>query len=130
MKRVRDLDPILDEMLAVADELAHTADLAERAALHDRQHQLRAEAAVARGPDVAALSDAELERRLVRCEHQLRDVFASHFDVASVAGASGIDGGLDPAQTLARNREIDAARGRDALEAELHELLAEIARRR
>lgn len=129
MDDARTIDVIVAEMLSVTHELAGTDTVDDRLDLNDRLQRLRAEAAEARGPEVAAMSGAALAAAIARCHAELDDLRERRFDISAVGGSSGYGGGLDPLQTMEHNREVDELGGRDRLESELAATLAERDRR-
>lgn len=129
MTSSRDLDTVLHELLELTAQLDQTEAASDRAAIRDRLHELRAEAAVLRGPAVESLSDTELQARAVKCRRLLGELREARLDVSAIGGATGHGGGLDPYQAAVHNHAIDEAGGRRQLEHELRVVLAELKRR-
>lgn len=126
---MRDLDAVLGDLLTTRTALDRAVDPDERAALRDRMHELRAEAAAVRGPAPRLRSDQQLRADIANCRRLLAEIAAARYDPSAVGGSER-GGGLDPVQTARHNRAVDERGGRAALEAELQALLDEVRRRR
>lgn len=121
-----DLDEVRTELAAIADELIGlpAEAFARRADLHDRQHELRAEAARlgAHDPTWLRAREAVLLRRIAELdERRLR--------VSSVGGGAGGAGGaaIDPYEFIMLNQAITEGLGIPELQAELARVRARLA---
>jgi hypothetical protein len=125
----RSLDEVVEELNQQLERLRVATSVVERIDLRERLNELRAEAAVLRGPALRRMSDEQLENEIRSTRRLLDDLRSQRFDPSMVAGASGRGGGLDPLLTAKHNQRVDEAGGREHLEARLHEMLLEAARR-
>ena len=117
------IDDILAELGRIRDRLTDELDRMERSQLLERQEELRAEAR-----RVAPEGQRDLEYQLARLVEAWDRLQRQRIDVVKQAGdlAAGNFGFATDAVVL--NRQIDAAAGREELEARIRELKAKLAR--
>ena len=117
------IDDILAELGRIRDRLTGEVDRLERSQLLERRDELRAEAR-----EVSPEGRSDLEYQLSRLVEAWDRLQRQRIDVVKQAGdlAAGNFGFTTDAVNI--NRRIDAAAGREELEARIRELKAKLAR--